>query len=124
MMPDASPREDMDEHELSAMPVDEIYRRIADFIVRAIDGEWVTATLYAEIREDDHGKTYGRYTTQQVTDESLYFRTDYTMYLAFDELRRRMRKAGEPPWTQAAFVLRRDGKFDVQLRYPDHGTRR
>lgn len=109
----------MDDFDLSGVPVEEIYQAIGNFIVRSINDDWETATIYAEIDSDDSGTTYGRYTTKESTDESLFFRTDSRMYFAFDELRVRMRKSGEATWTKAKFVLQRDGKFDLQFEYPD-----
>lgn len=111
----------MDDFDLSGVPIEEIYQAIGNFIVRSIDDDWETATIYAEIESDDNGLTYGRYTTKESTDESLFFRAGASMYFAFDELRKRMRKPGTAPWTKARFVLQRDGKFDLQFEYPDQG---
>ena len=109
----------MDFDDLSDVPIEEIYREMGNFIVRATDDEWSSAILYAEIEEDDNGLTYGRYNTETVSDYSLNFDTDYTVYFAFDELRTRLHKPGQAPWTKARFILQRTGKFDLEFDYPD-----
>lgn len=107
----------MDVYSLHDVPIEDLYQAIGEFIFNAIPEEWESASLYAEIEDDDSGTTYGRYKTAATADESLSFDTDYRIYLIFDELRRRTRQPNQPAWTLARFALRRDGSFDLSFEY-------
>ena len=109
----------MDPVDFSNVPIETIYQELGSYIVRTIDDEWQSAILYAEIEDDDSGLIYGRYTTQTSQDFSLSFDADYTIYVAFDELRQRLQKPSFTPWTKAEFTLHRNGKFDLNFEYPD-----
>lgn len=111
----------MDFFDLTDTPTEEIYRAMGQFIVDAIPEEWLSATAYAEIEEDDNGLTYGRYVPAAAPDHQRDFEADYRFYLLFDELRLRTRKPGRAPWIKARFTLQRDGRFDLDFTYPDAG---
>lgn len=109
----------MDLVDFSNIPLETIYQEIGNYIIQTIEDEWQTAILSAEIEDDDSGLLFGRYTTKTSQDFSLSFDADYTIYLAFNELRQRIQKSGYAPWTKAEFTLHRNGKFDLNFVYPD-----
>jgi hypothetical protein len=109
----------MDVFDLSDVPVEALVQELGNIIVRSVADDWETASLYAEIEDDEGGAIYGRYTTRESTDESLVFDAGSEAYLIFDELRRRMEKPGAPRWTAARFTVKRDGDFNLDVSYPD-----
>jgi hypothetical protein len=109
----------MDVFDLSGVPVDALVQELGNMIVQSVQEDWETASLYAEIEDDEGGAIYGRYTTRDSTDESLMFDTGSEAYLIFEELRRRMEKPGAPMWTVARFTVKRDGSFNLDVSYPD-----
>lgn len=76
---------------------------IAKAIIDAISEDWLTATAYAGIEEDDNGLTSGKYISAAKPDSINYFDPPLEIYLAFDELRRRMRRPDAAPWVKACF---------------------
>jgi hypothetical protein len=111
----------MDFFDLTDTPTERIYQAMGQFIVDAIPEEWLSATAYAEIEEDDNGLTYGRYVPAAAPESIRDFDAAAELYLAFDELRRRFRKPGYAPWSKAQFTLQRNGHFDLDFTYPDDG---
>ena len=109
----------MDGVDFSNVPLETIYQEIGNYILQTIADEWQTAVLSAEIEDEDSGLLYGRYTTKTSQDFSLSFDADFTIYLAFNELRQRIQKPGHAPWKKAEFTLHRTGKFDLNFAYPD-----
>jgi hypothetical protein len=107
--------------DLSEASVEDLHHAIGDFIMQAVGDDWQTATIVAVIEADDNGRTSGRSTTGPDGTQAT-FEADHRMYLAFDELRRRMRTPDEQPWTKATFSLERSGKFDLEFEYPDQRT--
>lgn len=109
----------MDPVDFSNVAIEAIYQELGSYIVQAIGDDWQTAILYAEIEDEDSGLLYGRYTTESSKDFSLSFDADYTVYLAFEELRERFQKPGHALWKKAEFTLYRNGKFALNFEYPD-----
>jgi hypothetical protein len=105
------------EYDLSEVPDQTLYQIVRDLIAQAAGDNWREAALYAEITKDDHGLIYGR--INQSVDKLRSFETDYRMYFVLDELRKRMRKPGQAPWTKAKCALHQDGKFELECEYPD-----
>ncbi|HNS04122.1 MAG TPA: DUF600 family protein [Anaerolineae bacterium] len=108
---------DINFFDLTDTPTEEIYLAIGQFIADAIPETWLSATAYAEIEEEDHGLTYGVYVPAVAPDITRDFAAGAELYLAFDELRRRLRKPGQAPWVKAQFTLQRDGRFDLEFTY-------
>lgn len=108
----------MDFFALADTPIEEIYQAIGQWIANAIPEEWLSATAYAEIEEGDNGLTYGAYVPAAAPDSRRDFGAGAEIYLAFDELRRRLRQPGHAPWIKAQFTLQRDGHFDLDFVYP------
>ncbi|MBX3010475.1 MAG: DUF600 family protein [Caldilineaceae bacterium] len=109
----------MDSIDFSNATLEAIYQAIGNYIAHAIQEEWQSAILFVEIDDDESGLLYGRYITKTSQDYSLSFDTDYILYLAFNELRQRIQKPGYAAWTKASFTLHRNGKFDIDFKYPD-----
>lgn len=105
--------------DLTDTPTEEIYQVIGHFIADAIPEAWLSATVYAEIEEEDHGLTFGVYVPAVAPDSIRDFAAGAELYLAFDELRRRLRKPGQVPWVKAQFTVQRDGRFDLEFTYPE-----
>lgn len=110
----------MDFFDLTDTPTEDIYQAIGQFIADAIPEAWLSATAHAEIEEDDHGLTFGIYVLAVAPDSVRDFAAGAELYLAFDELRRRLRKPGHAPWVKAQFELQPDGHFDLEFTYPEH----
>ena len=77
------------------------------------------AIAYAEIGEGDNGMTSGKYIPAAKPDSINYFDPPLEIYLAFDELRRRMRRPDAAPWVKARFISQSNGHFDLDFTYPD-----
>jgi len=107
--------------DLTEIPIEAIYQAIGQLIVAGIPEAWLSATAHAEIKEDDHGLTFGVYTPALAPAEEKDFATGYRFYFLFKELRRRLRRPGYAPWVKARFTLYPDGHFDLDFTYPDVG---
>lgn len=105
------------ERELATMPIEAIYQYLGGAVVGGIDGAWETASIYAEIEDDQGGMIYGRYKTATDEAETRSFEPADEVYYAFDELRRRMRRPDAEPWTTAHFMVSRSGAFDLRFGY-------
>jgi len=113
----------MDFYKLTNEPIEAIYQIMGSLVAETITDDWKSATVYAEINEDDNGLTYGRYVPTAAPDTLRSFKTGYRWYFIFDELRRRFHKPGHAPWVKARFMLYPDGHFDLDFTYPDETTR-
>lgn len=94
--------------------IEMIYQRIADAIVDAIPEAWTFAKIDAVYYSESIDYT-GEYVTE--TGKLKDFRVSMDPSRAFDEMRRKLKEAGQPVWGQACFELYPDGKFNMKLGY-------
>lgn len=102
----------------ATLSVEELYHQIARHIMRAIEGPWTTATLYAEIEEEDNGLFYGRYKETEQAREEKFFDPHFEVLDLFVALRQQLHKPGTAPWQKASFTLDRSGRFTLDFIYP------
>lgn len=109
---------------METLSVEEIYHAIALHMARAINGPWATATLYAEIEEEDNGLFYGRYRETEGAQEEKFFDPHYEVLDLFVALRQQLHRPGTEPWQKATFTLDRSGQFTLDFDYPPDGAPR
>lgn len=88
------------------------YQSIAQYIIDAIEGDWVLAWLIYEFH-DGIGQLAGAYRPSPESDDVESFAPSPDIYLEIDDLRDIMIEAGQP-WRQFIFTLGHDGKFATE----------
>ena len=107
--------------DLSQVPSETISLTIANLIGEALPEDTTQAMVGAEIEDDDNGVTTGRYIPSSDVTGERCFETDYRMYLALAELRRRTRTPAGEAWTTASCELT-PGLLTISFQYPNGTT--
>lgn len=95
--------------------VDEIYQKIAQDIVNAIDDEWKSAVMSVELLKGA-ANFKCRY-LKGINNEEQAFDPDPFSLDDFEELHDIMTAEGQHNWNRATFTLYSDGNFDIDFKY-------
>ena len=95
--------------------IDEIYQKIAQDIVNAIDNEWKTAVMSVELLKD--AANYKCRYLNSLNDKEEAFDPDPFSLDDFEELHEIMNAEGQHDWNRAVFTLYPDGKFNIDFKY-------
>ena len=96
-----------------------LYATISTAVAAAAPPGWTQLRIRADLGDAD-GETV--YDAIGEDGASQWFEPDtatqYTVYRAFQQLRRLAADTGRPEWCAAAFTLQPDGTYTVELQHP------
>lgn len=91
--------------------IDDLYMKIAQGIVNAIDTPWEKAVIQAEVFEDA-ANFNGEYFSEGKT---LYFEVEDDAYDYFEEIKEIMSEKNK--WNRATFTLKPSGDFNIDFEW-------
>lgn len=97
------------------LPMNEIYQKIGDAVLRSIEKDWSRVIIQVEV-EPDVLSFEGCYWVPG-SEEPRSFRISTEAIVLFRSLYRQMAQSDKGKWKRAELNIQSDGEFDITFEY-------